>query len=70
MARSTRTPKARKYHLNIEIHPELRKGLRVASARAGEDMKDWFHHFLCCNFGRMDLYHHVPGAMSENLGSD
>lgn len=46
--------------LNIQVHPQIRRRLRIAAAETGLDMYEWLHRLLCGEFNCLELLHQVP----------
>lgn len=46
--------------LNIDIHPELRKGLRQRALAENLSAKEKLHRLLCEELGRSDLINQIP----------
>lgn len=52
--------KPRVKSLNVPVHPELHKSLKVECVREEIDQKELLHHILCGRYERPDLISEVP----------
>lgn len=61
-------PKRHRVVLNVEVHPEIRKGLAMAALREDLTQVEWLHRALCPILGREDLLDHPPPLPSIRRG--